>query len=333
MKKPIFAVLCLLLLSILIQPVSAQELETDAYARKMLEFYQHYQTDAQPEVDYYLDLMAAENPEQAEKWENIMARWRWADSEMPVSIGTLPEGLPQDDSLCIVVLGYGLLENGYMKQELVDRLEVALASAQQYPNAWVLVTGGETSSVPGLSEAGAMRSWLVNHGVSVSRVIMEPNAMSTTENAENSCRILTEYYPQVSTIALVSSDYHCRWGSSLMGVAAWLSAGDALRVEVAACCETTKTDYDSYRTQAQGIASLAGIRWENASAPELFVDRTPKPTEPETEPVPTVKETEPTPPLVPVQEDTLLRDHVSVGLAAVVLVAVMILWKKRKPLN
>ena len=48
------------------------------------------------------------NPELGEAFTNIMDYWIYADTTMPIYSGILPDGLPTDNSLCIVTLGYQL---------------------------------------------------------------------------------------------------------------------------------------------------------------------------------------------------------------------------------
>ena len=97
-------------------------------------------------VEALLDEMAVSYPEDALKWAKIMDRWQTLDERVIVSIGVLPDGLPDTDELCIVTLGYALNANGTMKDQLKERLKVALKSAKKYPNAWVLCTGGGSAS-------------------------------------------------------------------------------------------------------------------------------------------------------------------------------------------
>ena len=56
-----------------------------------------------------------------------------------------PEGLPDDDSLCIVILGYSLSPYGEVRDELMTRLDAGIEVAEKYPNAYILVTGGGTA--------------------------------------------------------------------------------------------------------------------------------------------------------------------------------------------
>ena len=110
--------------------------------------------------------LEVKDPAQAALWGGILDYWRYVDSEMPINVQTLPDALPEDDSLCIVVLGFQLNPDGSLQPELVGRLETAMVCARRYPEASVLCTGGPTAwNAPELSEAGQMGAWLVEHGL------------------------------------------------------------------------------------------------------------------------------------------------------------------------
>ena len=156
-------------------------------------------------------------------WEGIVDYWFYVSTEMPIYRGVLPDGLPEDDSLCIAVLGFQLMYDGDMAPELVGRCETALACAGKYPNAYILVTGGGTAyGNRGVTEAGVMADWMQEHGIAAERIIIEDASLTTDQNASYSCRILTEQYPQIRQIAIVSSDYHVALGSMLFTEAALL---------------------------------------------------------------------------------------------------------------
>ena len=149
-------------------------------------------------------------------WKDIVDYWVWTDTELEVNPNCLPENLPQDDSLCMVVLGFALNDDGSMKEELIGRLTTALNCAEQYPNAYVLCTGGGTAKENAeATEADSMGQWLLENGLDESRLILENQSKNTLENAEFSLDILQEQYPQVNSVALVSSDYHIARASLL----------------------------------------------------------------------------------------------------------------------
>ena len=142
-------------------------------------------------------------------WGGIMAYWDYANTRMEINFDELPEDLPGDDSLCIVVLGFQLAPDGGMEPELLGRCELALRAAEQYPNAFLFCTGGGTAREhPEITEAGAMADWFLAQGLPAGRLIVEDHSTTTEENAMNALRILTEQYPQVHSLVIVTSDYH-----------------------------------------------------------------------------------------------------------------------------
>ncbi|QBJ97217.1 YdcF family protein [Rhodococcus sp. ABRD24] len=90
----------------------------------------------------------------------------------------------------VVVLGAGLHDDGTMRPVLVSRLRAALQLAQQYPFAPIIVSGGVPKS--GVTEAQAMRQWLVANGVLPFRITEENTSRSTVENAARTDAILQQ---------------------------------------------------------------------------------------------------------------------------------------------
>ncbi len=88
----------------------------------------------------------------------------------------------------IVVLGAGLHPDGTMRPVLVSRLEAALQVARRYPLSPIIVTGGVPRN--GITEAGAMRTWLIANGIPPFRIQVEDTSRSTVENARNTNGIL-----------------------------------------------------------------------------------------------------------------------------------------------
>ncbi|MGC5163545.1 YdcF family protein [Rhodococcus sp. DT1] len=81
----------------------------------------------------------------------------------------------------LVVLGAGLTEDGRIRPVLEQRLEAALAAAHRYPASPIVVTGGVPRN--GVTEAQAMKDWLVARGIHPDRVTEETASTSTVENA------------------------------------------------------------------------------------------------------------------------------------------------------
>lgn len=167
-------------------------------------------------VQVDIDKLAALDKESADRWTAIIKYWNDANEKDFVNKDILPDGLPDDNSLCIVVLGYQLNADGTMKDELIGRLETALDNADKYPNAYILVTGGGTASAnSSATEADCMAEWLIENGIAEDKVIIENMSKTTAENALFSYAILNRDYPEVSSIAIVTSDYHIPLGCML----------------------------------------------------------------------------------------------------------------------
>lgn len=178
--------------------------------------YGTYGAEANDRIGTLLDDLSAADKNAGTRWTKIMDIWRSPDLGSKLNYDVLPDGLPDSDELCIVVLGFQLNPDGSMKDELVERLKVALASAEKYPKAYVVCTGGGTASEnESASEAGEMAKWLAEHGVDKKRIIVEDNSITTAQNALFTYDILVSLYPSVKKLAIVSSDYHIATGELL----------------------------------------------------------------------------------------------------------------------
>lgn len=270
--------LCVLAAGIL--PVKA---DTQEYRQQLLKAYSSDPENASARVEALLTQLEGESLAQGAMWRRIMSDWDRLNHSGFSTRRSLRDDLAQDDSLCIVVFGYGLNQNGSMKPELFDRLNVALQAARQYPNAYIAVTGGETAGVKDISEAAVMAIWLMNNDISEDRIILEKKALSTTENAKNTCALLNQNYPQVRQLAVVTSDYHISLAATVLQTACTYSAamqgGREMTVVAGASCATSASVGGDLTTQAWGISVLTGTKWTTGSS----VSADQKETEAETE--------------------------------------------------
>ena len=178
--------------------------------------YGTYGDQAADRIDALLNELSAMDASAGTRWKIIMELWTSPQLGQPLYYDVLPDGLPDTDELCIVVLGFQLNPDGSMKDELIERLTVALNSAQKYPNAYIVCTGGGTAAEnKSASEAGEMAKWLAEKGVEQKRIIVEDNSITTAQNALFTYDILTSLYPSVKKLAIVSSDYHIATGELL----------------------------------------------------------------------------------------------------------------------
>lgn len=246
--------------------VQAADNTEEDYIQRMLQYYLCYQEQAKTEIDVLLDYLEEKNPQQGAMWRGIMSEWSSINSQMGIHARMLPDGLPEDDSLCIVILGYDLNDDGSMKEELIDRLVAGLSSAMKYPNAYVAVTGGATSDVKGVTEAGQMAAWLRERGVDSSRLIVEEKALSTVQNATRVMKLLNRDYPQVTSYAIVTSDYHVRQSCTYFAAATHYRAaqnGTAPLELVGNAANTTNRTAPDLHTQAWGICAITGVAYES----------------------------------------------------------------------
>ena len=254
-----------LLISLLFSVISFDEKRLPDYEyiiEQMVSEYADNGESAQDEIDELMGQLRVTDPARADKWESIMDYWMTVDQGVDMNEGVLPDGLTDTSELCIVVLGFELNPDGSMKNELIERLNVALASALKYPNALIVCTGGGTAYYnPTVTEADSMAEWLIENGIASERIVIENRSMSTAQNAINTYRILMRRYPRVDQIAVITSDYHISTGLMLFQAqATLLSDGPGLErytiVSNAVYCAPTGEFPPSW--QAAALLELMG---------------------------------------------------------------------------
>ena len=213
---PYILVLCLAVTVMI--PALAEETSPDAAQSQIERAVVSYAANGIRDGEA-LSALSALDSSLGEKWTRIMDLW-----ETPVTVnGELPDGLPEDDSLCLVGLGFQLNPDGTMRDELIERLKVMIEASRKYPNAIIVCTGGGTAADdPTATEAGRMAEWLQAQGVDPGRIIVEDRSLTTAQNAIYTFDILEEQFPQIRQIAIVSSDYHIETGTLLFGAEAIL---------------------------------------------------------------------------------------------------------------
>lgn len=110
----------------------------------------------------------------------------------------------EEDAL--VVLGCGV-RGDRVSVGLARRLDKALAYHREHPEVPIVVSGGQGAQER-ITEAEAMRRYLVAAGVPNEKIIKEEKATSTLENLKYSDEILRERFPDGYRAALVTSSFH-----------------------------------------------------------------------------------------------------------------------------
>ena len=105
----------------------------------------------------------------------------------------------------VIVLGAQL--NGQrITRSLRYRLEAAKRFAFTYPEATIIVSGGQGPQED-ISEAAAMKKWLVAHGVKASRIIIEDASTNTKENFIYSLQKIKDDTEHVS---IITNGFHMK---------------------------------------------------------------------------------------------------------------------------
>jgi uncharacterized SAM-binding protein YcdF (DUF218 family) len=133
-------------------------------------------------------------------------------------VGTLEDRFPRptsdpQDLRCMIVLGGGFesevttARGGYELNAAGDRFVEALRLAQKFPQAMIIVSGGD-GSISGRYEGDAVisRRFFSAFGIDKNRVLEEPTSRTTFENAVNTRVLLAE--KGLSGCLLITSGFH-----------------------------------------------------------------------------------------------------------------------------
>ncbi|MFG1796451.1 YdcF family protein [Nocardia sp. NPDC049149] len=119
-----------------------------------------------------------------------------------------------------VVLGAGVTPQGAPGPMAVFRLKAvseewqrAAKANNQNPGSLIIVTGANQNP-SGVTEARAMRNWLVTHHISGGQIVEESTAGDTKQNAQRTAEILRNR-GMIPAVVLVTSGCHMARATSL----------------------------------------------------------------------------------------------------------------------
>ena len=264
-KRILVFCLCLVLLAVM--PVEVYAANRDKYTlmNDIVFTYKTKQNEGHAEIRSLIRQLKAEDLALGKAWQQIMDYWEYCNDDIVLNQDVLPDNLPDDDSLCIVVLGFELNPDGSMKEELTGRCEVALSCAEKYPNANILVTGGGTArNNRTVTEADSMAGWLKENGIDSDRIIIENQSLTTFQNAMYSYELIKGQIPQTTEAAIISSDYHVPLGCLLFNeefqLAAYKDGSTPIHVISNACFETENFGLaESIKEQANDVWAITSI--------------------------------------------------------------------------
>lgn len=111
----------------------------------------------------------------------------------------------------ILVLGAGLIDGKTPSLTLQGRLDATLKCINEYNNTGYIVLSGGKGNDEQLSEAAAMKIYLINRGVPKTRIIIEDESTSTNENFKYSKEIIEEHSGESIdkvNVKIVTTDFH-----------------------------------------------------------------------------------------------------------------------------
>ena len=106
----------------------------------------------------------------------------------------------------VIVLG-AAVHGDKVTWVLENRLNTAINYLEAHPTAICIVSGGQGAGET-VTEGSAMKKYMVEHGVSESRVYAEEKAKNTKENFENSKVMIDNLLGADASIAFVTTNFH-----------------------------------------------------------------------------------------------------------------------------
>lgn len=106
----------------------------------------------------------------------------------------------------VIVLG-AAIHNGMPSANLAERLNAAVEYNKKNPDALILVSGGQGHQET-ITEAQAMKTYLIEKGVPEDLIVKEEASTSTYENFRNSKVILEERFRDSYRVAYITNEYH-----------------------------------------------------------------------------------------------------------------------------
>lgn len=95
--------------------------------------------------------------------------------------------------------------NGELKGEAIGRLKKTLEAYKNQKNSYIIVSGGNSTNH--ITEAKAMKLWLLKNNIPQHKIIEESSSKDTVENAIYSMKIVKKKF---NSITLITSDTHMK---------------------------------------------------------------------------------------------------------------------------
>ncbi|MCY6959326.1 YdcF family protein [Clostridium brassicae] len=133
----------------------------------------------------------------------------WLISFMVIEGLIIKHGINQEmrETKYLLVLGAGV-KGERMSQTLRDRMYKSLEYIRKYPNVKIIVSGGKGNG-ESISEAEAMKRFLVVNGVDEKNIIKEDKSTNTYENLKYTKEMFNKFSDQSNlNISMVTTNFH-----------------------------------------------------------------------------------------------------------------------------
>ena len=107
---------------------------------------------------------------------------------------------------CLLILGAGV-DGTVPSLILQSRLEAAQSYWEIHPSIPIVVSGGQGAGED-ISEAKAMQTYLINHGIPENCIYLEDQSRNTEENMQYSKALMEKEHIPHETVAVVSNEFH-----------------------------------------------------------------------------------------------------------------------------
>ncbi len=113
---------------------------------------------------------------------------------------------PSADADYIIVLG-AQIKGERITKPLAKRLEAAYDYAMENEKVMIIVSGGKGDGED-ISEAEAMKKYLIEKGISNDRILMEDESRNTYQNIKYSYEIICERNDEKANVLICSNNFH-----------------------------------------------------------------------------------------------------------------------------
>lgn len=174
--------------------------------------YRAHEANAKVDIQEFLTEAKTTDPKMYNTWNEIFKFW-FAMNENPNFVNINTANVPNNNTVCILILGCGILDDGTPTPEAIGRIDTAIKSWKTHPNTYIGVTGGKTNPNVSISEGESMFNYITsNYDISPDKIIVEKEAANTQQNIDKFYAILNnnKVYSSIDKICMATSDYHIR---------------------------------------------------------------------------------------------------------------------------